>query len=94
MAAATAEYEKLFELCEVTHDPYSCKASGDFCDNEVGKYFTEEYMSGRRSPHDGQHLCTGFHVCREKLTDIRVKSAQILHCPAPVRGNQSQGLGR
>ncbi|KAH7063615.1 Alpha/Beta hydrolase protein [Macrophomina phaseolina] len=45
MAAATAEYENLFELCEVTHDPYSCKAAGDFCDNEVGKYFTEEYMS-------------------------------------------------
>lgn len=50
IAAATPECERLFELCEVTLDPYSCKAAGDFCNNEVGKYFTAEYMSGRRSP--------------------------------------------
>lgn len=63
IAAATPECERLFELCEVTLDPYSCKAAGDFCNNEVGKYFTAEYMSGRRSPYDVRKSCPVLPLC-------------------------------
>jgi hypothetical protein len=87
IAAAMPEMEQLTRLCQVTNDPYVCKARENFGDENIARYLDEELNTTQRSPYDRQSLASPQTLCTANM----VKSEKIVREPAV---HSSQAISR